>query len=203
MSINKNLSMTQNQILAVMTSTDRPMTMAELAKEIGCTFQTISNNMHKLKALNLIVESHRIGNAMKWKLGDPASSLMHITWGGEEQTIAELMRKYADENTPVGNLSQHSKAILLMFAEMYLICADSMDADYPKVIPLAVVKQMQALTHKRRAAIRLLLETYDSLVDNDKLWDPKELPVELIIKDEEIDLPMARSIAQNIKEKLA
>lgn len=200
---NPNLSLIQNNILAIMTHEDKAMTKREIANSLGLAYQTVNNHMIGLEAKNYVVEAGRIANAMRYKLGDHASGLIHIFWRGEERPLVQIVKEFASGEPPVANLSQFSRELLNIFAIMYRISADTLDPDDPKPINIAQTKELQSRIAKRRDTIKQLLATYESLLDNDRLWDPRNLPTELIIKDEAMSLTTARDYAQNISERLA
>lgn len=201
---NPNLSMVQNSILSLLMAQDRPMTMTEIRKTLNVSFQTVSNHMTKLRDQEYVIEAGRIGNAMRYKLGDPASALIQINWDGQDTPIETLMKQFANDNAPVEGLKDGHIAILIMFAKMYLMCADDIDDSVSKPVPVSIaqMKRFQAFISRRRNETKLLLRTYESMLNNDKLWDPRQIVTELIIKSEEMDPEIARSIAQNVNERL-
>lgn len=194
---NPNLSLVQNNIISLLMAEDRPMTMSEMHRALNVTFQTISNHMHELRAQSLVVESHRVGNAMKYKLGDPSSSLIQIIWKDETITVAKMMRDYASGASPVGELTGVAGEVVRILANMYLLCANNLD-DASKAITIGQMKKYQSFVATRRRTLRTMLQTLDSMLDNPRLWDPRDIVTELMIKDEEMDSETARSIAGNI-----
>lgn len=197
-----SLPLVANNILSLLAHEARPMTKSEMAKELGKTFQTIANNMHVLLARNLIVEHSRIGNAMRFTLGDPSESLVHINWRGEDRKLIDVVKEFASDTTPV-EMSVFARRFLKLFSELYRLSADAIDDDNPKPITLAQIKELQASVSKSRTALRQLLATCDSLLEYDALWDPRAIVNELIIKDPEMDQFAARSYSSNISERLS
>lgn len=194
---NPNLSLVQNNILSLLMANDDPMTMSEMARRLNVTFQTVSNHMHALRAQSLVVESHRVGNAMKYKLGDPSSSLLQIVWNDETIPVAQMMKDYASGKSPVADLPNVARGVVRMFARLYLKCAENLD-DPNKTITIGQMKTYQAEIVGLRNSLRSMLKTFDSMLDNTKLWDPREIVTELMIRDEEMDPQMAKRIYSNI-----
>lgn len=203
MDFQKDLSNTANGILMRMVQENRPLTKTELRKMLGCTFQTVSNNMLILLRKGLVEEHRRVGTSQTFILSDPSMTLLRINWRGEDKPLDSIVKDYASGVTPVANLSQYSRALLKIFSEMYRISADAIDDNNPRPISLSQTKELKATVSRMRTSLRQLLSTCDSMLENDNLWNPQEIVNALLIKPDDMTIEMARSIAGNISEALS
>jgi biotin operon repressor len=200
----KNYSLAQNNIISFMLSEDRPVTIREIAKGINVSYQTVANHMQELRAKGVMVETAKRHNAMQYVLGEEKDSHISLTWKSEQTTIVKLLESFSSgqAETPVGKLNPFAKEIVHLLKEMLRLSADHLDDEDPKPVTIAMLKEIQARLAQRKKTIKELLETYDSLLSNEELWEPQSLIRALIIREGAPSIPRARSIVQNLNEQM-
>lgn len=204
MQVRKDLSLVQNNIIALLTTRDKPLKISEMAGEFNCSYQTISNNLKLLVIKEIVVEAGKDKNAMRYMLGNPEDNLTSFAWRGKEQGLTAVLRHYAAGETdpPVGKLNLYAREIIFNLAQLLNLCADAIDPENPRPVTIANLKDIQARFSQRRASLKQIIETYDSLLNNLSLWDPREVVRELVIRDTDMPIETARSIHQNIAEQI-
>lgn len=200
MFFSKEFSVVQNNIINLITVEDRPMTARELANASNVTYQTIKNHLMPLLAKGIIIEAGKGGannNAMRYELGKSEDKLIQIVWKDETITVAQMMMDYASGKTPVAELPSTARGVVRMFAKLYKKCADTLD-DPNQIITIGQMKTYQAEIAGLRNSFRSMIKTLDSMLEDSRIWDPRIIVSELMIKDESMSTEKARSIYNNI-----
>jgi hypothetical protein len=168
------------------------------------SYQTVANHAADLRAKAIMVEAGKRHNAMRYVLGEEKDSHISLMWRSEQTTIIKLLEEMStgDSDTPVDKLNPFAREIVHLLKEMLRLSADHLDDDDPKPVTIAMLKEIQARLAQRKNTIKQLLETYDSLLNNDELWDPQSLIRAFIIREGAPTIPHARSIVQNLNEKM-
>lgn len=189
------LPITQQKILMYLEK-HSPLSQKDLAKYLECTIQTVSNNLSKLRAIGLVEEAPRLHHYSTWQLTESNFFGVTIVWQGEPVSLTHLLKDIAKDNTPVADPYQRqlikAMAILLNYA------ADAIDPDDPKTIDIGELKNLQHKLHTLKNNLQLILDAYNSVLLNSDLFDPRELPAQLIIKDPAMGPEFAKTIAKQV-----
>lgn len=194
------LARTKREILHELEFATQPLSKSQLADKMGVVYQTIQNHLPELIAHGYVRIADRQGNANYYELSDPKDKLAPVEWNGEHTTITKLSMDFVNGKRSAGN--ELSQLLMSVFAEMYKMSADSLDTNEPKPLTIERIKQQQSHVAKIFRIVKELEKTCRSLLDNGELWSPNGVVSELIIKDPDMSVQLARSIAEGINEKL-
>lgn len=194
------LTRTKRDILRELEFSNQPLSKSQLAEKMDVVYQTIQNHLPELIAHGYVKIADRKGNANYYELADPRDKLAPVEWANEHTTITKLSMDYVEGKKSAN--SDATKNLMWIFAEMYRMSADATDGNYPRPVTMEQIKKLQSQVSQIYNVAKAVEKTCRSLLDNGELWNPANLPGELIIKDPDMSVELARSISEGIKGKL-
>lgn len=194
------LTITQKAILSILNESTEPLPLSAIGKRLDVTYQTVSNHISVLMTQGRVQLVGRKGNANLYHLGEINDSLPRVQWVDKSITI----RDKTEEIVKSGKMptDPHAKALIDLFGKFYRLCYQAMRDDNPAMISSGQLKDLQASIYKRHQLIKALERMYRDVLNNNELWDPKDLPKSLFVKDPTMTNELALDLSVRIQEML-
>ncbi len=188
---------TQEKIVRALKQNKVPMRIKEIAAEINVTGQTVRNHIDKPIKLGLISAYYKpINGAIAYIATNRPVHATMIHWQGDEKMIEDIVIKMAEGE----KVKAYYAPIRQLIFKMYALSARALDDDNPQPIKYSELKEIQMTLISTREIIRSQVKAIEDLLDIDDLWDPKELPVQLIMKSEFFTVEKVYDMIEKIGE---
>lgn len=189
---------TQQRILNVLTNADRPMTINQIAQEMMVAPQTVRNHIPKLQNMGKIeLDQRRIEGASAYRITDSANAVRFpISWmDGNHVSLRDIFIGIGK-----GDVSKNPMwfNLQMVIAKLYRLSLMNLDDDNPQPLSVMELRELRVMVETIRREARNIVEACADMVALDDLWNPRELPKQLIINDTVLDIEKARDIAYRI-----
>jgi DNA-binding Lrp family transcriptional regulator len=202
--VSETVSIVVKQIEETIALSNKALSIAEIAAELGLNPQTIRNNIKLAINRGTVRKTDfRVGRAEYFEsTSKPGSYLPSVQWGEETVPLRDLMFSWSRKGQPNGFIPRQISNIIVA---LFQLSADFYDENTKNNFSTntkdLMLKEQRINLVRIQKHLRDMMATCSSLLTSDHLWDYRELIKHIIIRDEEIDIETIRSLIDMINEK--
>jgi DNA-binding Lrp family transcriptional regulator len=190
---------TREAIIYLLKRENKPLSVTEMATKLNVSSQTVRNHIGPLQNQNKIqVHPRKLTNGISYELTTDVTSKVSVQWGAQVKSTKSLLVEWAENGLPKDS---HLNGIARAIVSLYRLSVDALDDDNPEPIRNSELKEMINALAKISARVLMIQATAKSLLENDDLWDTKQLPKSLIMHDKEVTMEQIVSLLDRIREK--
>lgn len=188
---NTPVQRTVEQINEVLKASAKPMTTGELGNALNLTSQSIRNHIPEAIERGYIVLSKtRIGKANLYESTSRRHQILPTVKRGEEYIILrDVLIALTNEDTRKQWLYKVNSTYAIVAGivqKLFIRASNALDENEPTPVALSDLKLFKQTLRQRRTEIVEEIAAIDSMLNNDDLWSPKEMPKALLINDDEL-----------------
>ncbi len=188
-----NITTTQAKIIEALRSSGKAMTVRDISAVTGLSNQGVRNQMQYLVSVQLIDLVPSVGNAALYTAaGDETVSSLSLLFNGELNPMLGLLAEYAENGLPRNAYDRVFADTVIRLFEMAVYAVDDSN---PEHISLNELRNMSLRVYAAINAMEKTLAKLKAIGSVAPLWDPRELPRVLILKDN-------RAVPDVIKENI-
>lgn len=169
-------------------SSTKPMTTGDLSNDIGITTQTVRRHISTAIHLGYARQSPFTRNgAPLYEATNKKTSILPAVPlpNGDVMPIRDIFIKWS-HNPPQDEFSKDVALIVARLYELVYAFTES-DSNLNPQAKIQLIKETRSRIFKQRERLKNALDILNSLYNNEKLWDPKDLVKALLIIDDEIN----------------
>jgi DNA-binding transcriptional ArsR family regulator len=192
-------SLTQQEMLRVLTRSEKPLTVAEWAAQCKVSPQTIRNHLNVLERSGQI-QVARMRTGTKGFSYEPTSigagKSIAIRLNGDVKSLREIVKDVSEGARPSGLQRQLVSTIVTL----YQLSLEQLDDENPVPVPYRILKDEQAKLINLVKLLQSTIESIEDLLSVEDLWDPAKLPKALIMNDTNISFDELISMLDRINQ---